>query len=466
MERNLILATDSYKASHWLQYPPGTDGMFSYIEARTDQSVLFFGLQAILLEYLSVPITMDDIDEADQFFSAHGVPFNRAGWELILNRHEGWMPVRIKAVPEGMIIPGRNVLATIESTDPDLPWGGSYLETLLLRVWYPTTVATRSYRAKKVIAEYMDITAGHRIGLEFKLHDFGARGVSSGESAAMGGMAHLVNFSGSDTVEGVIAARRYYDDVINVAGTMPAFSIPAAEHSTITSWGREHEVDAYRNMLQQYGKPGAVIAVVSDSYDIYNACENLWGGELRQEVIDSGATVVIRPDSGDPVEVCCKVAKILDDRFGSRVNEKGFRVLNHVRVIQGDGISGPSEIGAILSAFADMGFSAENIAFGMGGGLLQKVNRDTYGFAMKCSAISVNGNWRDVYKDPIAGGKTSKMGRLELVEHEGTIKTMTLQEARAWTDKPMRSLLQVVYENGHFRNISALADVRERAQLP
>lgn len=460
MYRNLILCTDSYKASHWLQYPPGTSEMFSYIEARTDEPTLFFGLQAILLAYLSKPITGDDIDEAAAFFDMHGVPFNRAGWELILNRHDGYLPVRIKAVPEGMIIPGRNVLATVESTDPDLPWVGGYIEALLLRVWYPTTVATRSFQAKMVIAKYMDKTAGHRDGLEYKLHDFGARGVSSGESAGLGGMAHLVNFAGSDTVEGVLAAMRYYGD-----GSMPAHSIPAAEHSTITSWGRDGEAEAYRNILKQYGKPGAVIAVVSDSYDIFNACDNLWGGELRQEVIASGSTLVIRPDSGDPVEVVTRVAQILDKRFGSTTNKMGYRVLNNVRIIQGDGLDDHRAIEKILRALSDLDFSAENIAFGMGGGLLQKINRDTFGFAMKCSAVNVDGIWRDVYKDPVAGGKTSKKGRLTLIEEDGGIRTASLTDARGWSDYRKRELLRTVYENGALLNGSSLSDVRLRTDL-
>lgn len=253
---------------------------------------------------------------------------------------------------------------------------------------------------------------------------------------------------------------RYYGD-----GSMPAHSIPAAEHSTITSWGRDGEVEAYRNILKQYGKPGAVIAVVSDSYDIFNACDNLWGGELRQEVIASGSTLVIRPDSGDPVEVVTRVAQILDKRFGSTINKMGYRVLNNVRIIQGDGLDDHRAIEKILRALSDLDFSAENIAFGMGGGLLQKINRDTFGFAMKCSAVNVDGVWRDVFKDPVAGGKTSKKGRLTLIEEDGGIRTASLTDARGWSDYPKRELLRTVYENGTLLNGSSLSDVRLRTDL-
>jgi len=257
MPVNLILNTDSYKASHWRQYPPGMDAMFSYIESRGglyDRTV-FFGLQAILKEYLTRPITAADIEEARELFAAHGEPFNEAGWRYILERHGGRVPVAIRAVPEGTTVPVLNVLATVESTDAQCFWIASYIETLLLRVWYPTTVATVSWHVKQLIRRHLQQTSDDPAGqLPFKLHDFGARGVSSLESAGLGGLAHLVNFRGTDTVAAILAGRRYY------AEPMAGFSIPAAEHSTITAWGRDAEEAAYRNMIDRYGKPGAIFA--------------------------------------------------------------------------------------------------------------------------------------------------------------------------------------------------------------
>ncbi|MBU6246647.1 MAG: nicotinate phosphoribosyltransferase, partial [Xanthomonadaceae bacterium] len=323
---NLLLNTDSYKASHWLQYPPGTDQTFFYVESRGGEydKTVFFGLQAILKEYLSAPVTHADVDEARGFFAAHGEPFNEAGWRRIVDVHGGRLPLRIRAVPEGSVVPTHQALVTLESTDPDAFWLPSYLETLLLRLWYPVTVATVSWHVKQTLRTYLEKTSdAPDEQLPFKLHDFGARGVSSAESAALGGMAHLVNFQGSDTVSGVLAAKRYY------GAPMAGFSIPAAEHSTITSWGRDREVDAFRNMLTQFGKPGALLAVVSDSYDIYRAIDEHWGKTLKDEVIRSGATVVIRPDSGDPVEVVHECLVRLDAAFGSTVNSKGYKVLNH-----------------------------------------------------------------------------------------------------------------------------------------
>lgn len=451
LTNNLILNSDSYKYSQFTQYPPQTEGVYSYIESRGGifKQSLFFGLQMFLKQYLTNPIRMSDIDIAEEIVTAHGEPFNRGGWEYIVKKHAGHLPVRIKAVPEGMVIPNHNVLLTIENTDPNCYWLTSFLETALLRaIWYPTTVATNSYHSKLLILNYL-IKNGDPNGIDFKLHDFGARGVSSLESAGIGGLAHLVNFKGTDTLTSLLYAREYYQE--SIAG----FSIPAMEHSTVTSWGKDHEIDSFRNMLNMYAKPGALVACVSDSYDIYKACQN-WGTELKQDVIDSGATVVIRPDSGNPVEVIPRCAQILDDHFGSETNSKGYKVLNHVRLIQGDGVSYET-IDRILYHLQKQGYSADNIAFGQGAGLLQKVDRDTLKFAMKCSAVNIAGQWKDVFKDPITDpGKTSKKGRLQLIETPEGYATVP---ERDWN----HDLLRPVYENGELLVNDTLADIRVRA---
>jgi nicotinamide phosphoribosyltransferase len=460
MSTNLILNTDSYKVSHWVQYPPGMDGMFSYIESRggLHNRTVFFGLQAILKEYLTRRVTLEDIAEARELLNAHGEPFNEKGWRYIVDEHRGRAPVTIRAVPEGSVVPTLNVLATVEATDPNCFWIASYLETLLLRLWYPTTVATISWHIKKLIRRYLNETSDDPSGqLPFKLHDFGARGVSSLESAALGGLAHLVNFKGTDTLAAIVAARKYY------AEPMAAFSIPAAEHSTITAWGREGEEAAYRNMVRQYGKPGAIFACVSDSYDVYAAIEHLWGSRLKQEVIDSGATLVIRPDSGNPADVVEKCAVLLDQAYGSTINGKGFKVLNHVRLMQGDGVNATS-IKEILERLKQARFAADNVAFGMGGGLLQHVNRDTQKFAMKCSAARINGKWVDVYKDPVTDpGKASKKGRLDLIRDGTTREFLTYPLDAVKSSQP--SELVEVFRNGEMVKEWTLEEVRARGEL-
>jgi nicotinamide phosphoribosyltransferase len=460
LSHNIILNTDSYKVSMDRQYPAGTTGVYSYIESRGGRydRTVFFGLQAFIKEYLLEPITQSDIDIADEILTAHGEPFNRQGWQYILDKHRGYLPVVIRAVPEGTVVPVKNVLATIENTDPECFWLTTWLETALLRaVWYGTTVATQSWTIKQVILDYLERT-GDPSTIDFKLHDFGARGVSSMESAGIGGAAHLVNFMGTDTITGILFAREYYN--AGVAG----FSIPAAEHSTITSWGRAGEVKAYENMLTQFARPGAILAVVSDSYDIYNAASKLWGEELRQQVIDSGATVVIRPDSGDPVEVNRRLIEILGEKFGYTKNAKGFKVLNNVRLIQGDGIN-ELTVRSILGAFTAMGWSADNIAFGMGGALLQAVDRDTQKFAMKCSSAEVNGRWIDVVKDPVTdSGKKSKAGRVTLWTNGTGEYVSSVDEPKQWADKGWTKALVPVFWDGKLEKEYSFEEVRANAR--
>lgn len=458
-----LFDTDSYKVSHYLQYPPGTTSMFSYIESRGGEydKTVFFGLQYYLKEYLTHRVTVEEVEKAKELYAAHGEPFNYEGWMYIAKDLGGKLPVRIRAVPEGTIVPTSNILVSIESTDPKVFWVVSWLETMLLRVWYPITVATRSNRIRNIILEALNKTSDDPQGeISFKLHDFGSRGVSSQESAMIGGAAHLVNFMGSDTVAGVLCANDYYN--IPMAG----FSIPAAEHSSITSWGKENEADAYRNMLKQFGKPGALVACVSDSYDIYNACDKLWGQELKQEVIDSGAVVVIRPDSGNPPDVVLKCAQLLDIRFGSKVNSKAYKVLNNVRIIQGDGINEHS-IKEILDTLQNHGYSASNIAFGMGGALLQQLNRDTQKFAMKCSHIFIGDKSVDVFKDPVTDhGKVSKAGRLDLIKWaNGNFQTVSIgNDTVANLHSAEFSAMRTVFENGEVLVDDSFEAIRNRAK--
>ena len=458
MSANILLATDSYKASHWLQYPPGTEYVYSYIESRggSYDRTVFFGLQAFLRRYLSQPITQADIDEAGEFFAAHGEPFNREGWEHILTAHGGKLPVEIKSAPEGLAIGTHNVLLTIVNTDPHCFWLPSYLETALLRaIWYPTTVCTVSFYSKVAILQAFNrsseaLAEGNPAA--FKLHDFGARGATSQESAALAGMAHLVNFMGTDTVEGVLTARRFYDE------PMAGFSIPAAEHSTITAWGREGEVDAYRNMLRRFAKPGSMVAVVSDSYDLMHVVESVWGSTLKQTILESGATVIVRPDSGNPLQVPVDVLRALDAAFGSTVNSRGYKVLPPcIRVIQGDGINAQS-LPLLLEAVLAAGYAIDNIAFGMGGGLHQLLNRDTQKFAMKCSAVCIGGVWHDVFKQPAGDpGKNSKSGRLKLrATADGRCETMPVRSSEP-------DLLRPAYCDGRLLGQTTFTEVRNHA---
>ncbi|QLP98317.1 MAG: nicotinate phosphoribosyltransferase [Rhodoblastus sp.] len=453
---NILLDTDSYKASHFLQYPPGATQVSSYVESRGGayDGVLFFGLQAWIKAALLTPFTQADIDEAADLWAAHGEPFNRAGWEGLLARHGGFLPLRIEALPEGTVAPTHVPLAQVVNLDPQAPWLTSYVETALLRaIWYPSTVATRSKAIQGSSPRLWKTSEDATGQLPFKLHDFGARGVSSRESAGLGGMAHLINFKGTDTATALLAARRFYGE------PMAGFSIPAAEHSTITAWGESGEEAAYANMLARFGGPGKLVAVVSDSWDVFHATREIWGKRLKAKVEASGGTLVVRPDSGDPETVPVEIVALLAEAFGARVNAKGYRVLNdRVRVIQGDGINERS-IARILDALAARGFGADNIAFGMGGQLLQALDRDTLKFAMKASAVRFDGDWIDVAKKPATDpAKASKPGRLAVTTRDAGL--VTIRE-RDLDGRP--NLLAPVYETGRLLRDQSFADVRARA---
>lgn len=457
---NPLLATDSYKQSHFKQYPPEARRISAYIEARPNsfsEHVLFFGLQAYLKKVLTKPITAADIEQAGQVCMAHGVPFNREGWQQILKDHGGYFPLEVKALPEGTLVPSGVPLVQVENTDDRMPWLTTWVETALLRaVWYPSTVATLSFKCRQIIyGGLLKTSEDPDAQIPFKLHDFGARGVSSADSAALGGLAHLVNFAGTDTMEALEAGQTYY------AADMAGFSIPAAEHSTMTSWGREREEEAYANMLDQFADPGKLVAVVSDSYDINNAVETLWCGSLKEKVLNSGATVVIRPDSGDPVATPLRVLETLWSYYGGAVNSKGARVLNPaIRVIQGDGMTLES-IRRLIEALVDGNWSVDNIAMGMGGGLLQQLNRDTMRFAMKANAMqSADGQWQDVSKAPVTDpGKASKAGRQAVIERDGR-----LVGARFDLIDPNDDVLEVVYRDGALVRDWRFEEIRQRSR--
>ena len=410
---NPILNTDSYKCSQYLQYPENTKFLQSYVSSRVseDQEIVHMGTALINEYFHNTRITQENIDEAEIIITAHGEPFNRKGWQYILDKHNGRLPLTIRALPDGTVIKGGTPQVTVINEDENLPWLVSYFETEILRcVWYASTVATRSRDIKKIIKKGMGRTCDTLDKLPFMLHDFGARGVETRGSAANGGVSHLVNFMGTDTLQSVERIMQLYD-----TNEVVGFSIPASEHSTITSWSRANELDAYRNMIKQFGKKGSMFACVSDSYDIFNAIGNIWK-ELEPEIIESGSTLVIRPDSGDPVEMVRRCLDLAGETFGYNLNTKGFKLLpNHIRLIQGDGCS-PETIERIIDDMYWGKWSLDNIAFGMGAELLQKVNRDTYKYAMKACAISLTDDKPDsftpVFKDPITdkGKKSYKDG--------------------------------------------------------
>ena len=477
---NLILLSDAYKYSHHKVYAPGTTKIYSYLESRGGkfEETVFYGLQIFLKEYLEgMAITMEDIDEAEwyltQVFNKEGV-FDRTKWEYIVNEHKGRLPLKIKAVPEGLSVPVKNVLMTVENTDDNCAWLTNFLESILLQVWYPITVATLSREVKKVVMSAFEDTCdlpaeAVEFVTEFVLNDFGFRGVSSVQSARNGGSAHLVNFCGSDNVyAGKVPVDFYGSDRIYVA------SVPATEHSVMTQEGEEGEVNVMKRVLQIF--PTGIVACVSDSYNIFRACGKYWGEELKELILsrpsEPGNQLVVRPDSGDPKRTLLEVFNILFDKFGYTVNSKGFRVLPpQIRVIQGDGVNILS-IMEIYNMLREEKISAENLVFGMGGKLLQAdINRDTQNFAFKACFAVINGKEKNLIKHPteidadgniVRSFKNSKSGRMKLVKTPTSYKTLTSKDEGF---ESAQDVMMVVFENGVLPIEWNFEQVRTRAKV-
>lgn len=460
---NPLLLSDSYKYSHPAQYPDDTSGMSSYISARSDNSgfkvkkVTWFGPQGHIKDYLLTPITEADIVEAKFYAQCNGIPFPEAGFRKILTHYKGFMPFKIKALKEGTQVPiGVPMMVVEKENDPDVFWACSWIETQLLRAaWYGSTVATISRVCKEIIFGFLQETSDSPIdGLAYKLNDFGARGASSAETAMIGGSAHLVNFKGTDTICALPWVHQNYSaDPADIG-----HSVPAAEHATISAWSRSRETEAYRNMIKQFGNTYPIYAVVSDTYNIFEACETKWGEELKDEVLNASGTLVVRPDSGDPISTVLRVVGILASKFGYTRNSRGYKILNKVRVIQGDGIN-PDSIRAILTALKINNYSADNVAFGMGGALLQGVTRDTFGFAQKASSVTINGQHIDVYKDPIAGGKTSLKGRMSVTRVNGELTAVRRENLMG------EDALELVYDHGKLIRDQTFNEIRALAAI-
>jgi len=398
-----LVKTDSYKAGHFTMYPDSEE-MTAYIEARKpfrdgeDPRIVHFGINYFIDKYLSTPITHDDIDEALEFYKTHGVgsteyPFPEQLFRDIVNEENGHWPVVIRSLPDGSVVRARTpqVLITAKGKYAKLV---TFLETSLLScIWYMSTVATHSRLARQVIEDAFDKSTDEDAywKISSRLHDFGYRGCTGEEQAMIGGAAHLLSFDGTDTMAAAWLTRQLLPKgEVNFDS-----SIPATEHSVMTSW--DTELEATLNMADKYGH--TVFATVADSYDYNNFLWNIVP-EIAPIVKEKGGFHVVRPDSGNPVTCVIDGLIALDHAYGSFENSKGYRVINNAGIIQGDGI-GLDDIKTILEAVLKAGYSAECVAFGMGAGLLQKLNRDTCSYAMKL-CYRVTGDWleRPIMKAP------------------------------------------------------------------
>lgn len=482
---NFILNVDSYKTGHDAMMKDGVIGLESNIVARKPTKytshVVMMGLEIYLQEYLDITITTADIDEAELETTERGDDFDREFWEHIVNVHGGKLPLHIRAIPEGTVVPVGVPLLRSFSTDPRVKVIASYIETQLQRaVQFPTTVASNARSIKVFLADVMERHAGHRF-VDYHLHNFGDRSASSYESAILAGISHAVVFNGSDC----LAANRYIKAYYRTTNAYLS-SVTASEHSATCSNSDADKRDDFNmaikmvrlweKKVEKYIANGSVgvppiVSVVIDTYDAKRFVRDFIGTKLKATIEEigkrcPGAKLVMRPDSGDPTTMPIEILEILMEKFGSTVNANGYSVLpGYIGVIQGDGINEES-IRTIVENLEAKMYSLENIVFGMGGKLVHpEKGRDTYSFAMKGSAQQLaDGTWEDLFKDPITDvGKRSLRGRVTTYECTSSGKILAERIELQKVNPFLRDMMVDMYINGEIMNLSSFDDVRARA---
>jgi nicotinamide phosphoribosyltransferase len=436
--------SDIYKFGHNRMLTPKIKGLHSYLEARKGalfQETKWFGLQYILNQ-LQKQLTMDDAKQILELSKECGVPVTLKQIDTVMRKHDGFLPVEIKALPEGMIVPVSNALMTVNSTylEDDTKWMTNYIETESSRVWYPTGVATLKHEIRKLQKRYLELTSDTMDIFDFQIHDFGARATTCREQTGIGGMAALAGGGlGTDTSLGMVYANAFYD-----APLACGFSVYASEHCVMTKYGEAGEKDVFKELVLEF--PNGILSLVCDSYSDKRFVSE-YALELKPLIIARDGKTVFRPDSGDPVQTSLDIFNRLEAVFGTTINSKGYRVLNpKVGMLWGDGID-IYGMERILQAFFINKISACNIVFGMGGKLLQSfMNRDTERTAFKCSAQFQNGKWVDIQKNPLDQSKKSKAGILGVIYDEtGKMVTVNINDPRY---SPEKDLLVPVFRNG------------------
>ena len=403
----------------------------------------------------------------------------------------GYLPIEVKAISEGTMVPIKVPVLTIYNTHPDFYWLTNYLETILSNLlWKPMTSATIARQYRKVLTGWMEKTdPANAWFIDWQGHDFSMRGMDSAEAVISSGLGHLTAFSGTDSLPAIHGARKYYG-----AEGFVAASVPATEHSVMCAGGKEDEVDTFRRLLETY--PKGILSVVSDTWDLWKVCtEHV--ATLKEEILSREGKLVIRPDSGDPVDILCGawdedrlpsgnyekrpksgpegkgVIELLWNVFGGTINEQGYKVLDpHIGAIYGDSIT-IDRANEICTRLESKGFASTNVVLGIGSFTYQYNTRDTFGFAMKATYVEIKHpaesgspafaiEGREIFKDPITddGTKKSATGLLCVEEHDGKIG---LYDKVQWATEKT-GLLQTIYMNGEFHNTTDLATIRQRVQ--
>ena len=491
---NPLLMTDGYKTGHHQQYPEGTTLVYSNFTPRSNKyapkgcdQVVSFGQQMVMQqiheafqkEFFGRP--KDEVcGEMKRELSMYlGTDYDVSHFEKLWDL--GYLPIAVKSLPEGTLVPIKVPVLTIYNTHPDFYWITNYLETILSNLlWKPMTSATIAHTYRKVLTKWQEKTDAERGWfIDWQGHDFSMRGMDSVEAVISSGLGHLTSFLGSDSLPTIYGARKFYGATDAVCG-----SVNATEHSVMCAGGKEDEAETFRRLLNTY--PKGILSIVSDTWDLWKVCtEHVV--TLKDEIMARDGKLVIRPDSGDPVDILCGtedytrsklsyedvkdmpaahpsakgVIELLWDVFGGTINEQGYKVLDsHIGAIYGDSIT-IDRADEICKRLEAKGFASTNVVLGIGSFTYQYNTRDTFGFAMKATYVEVNGEAREIFKDPITddGTKKSATGLLHITKHNGN--GYMLVDKVSW-ETEANGELQIIYQNGQFQNTTTLTEIRNR----
>ena len=479
---NPLLLTDGYKLGHKEQYPQGTTKVYSNWTPRKSRiegidEVVFFGLQYFIKEYLikqfdtaffqqpKTSVTTEYKRYVDQYL---GVDYDV---KHIEDLHDlGYLPIEIKALPEGSIVPIRVPMFTIVNTKPEFFWLTNYIETLISNIiWQPCTSATIALEYLKILKQFALETDKDNIDfVQWQGHDFSMRGMSGTESAILSGMGHALAFSGSDTLMISKTLEEYYN--ADIFKEVVIGSVNATEHSVMCAGSKDDEIETFKRLLKTY--PNGILSVVSDTWDLWKVLTQ-YLPELKEEILNRDGKLVIRPDSGDPVAILCGcdhenaiiskgVIELLWDEFGGYVNEQGYKVLNpKIGAIYGDSIT-LERAQQICERLKQKGFATTNVVLGIGSFTYQYNTRDTFGFAMKATYVEINGEGRAIFKDPITddGTKKSAKGLIQLKRENSTI----VLKDECTIAEEQEGILKTVFKNGKLIRETSLKEVRNNIQ--
>jgi len=472
--------TDGYKTGHREQYPDGTTMIHSNMTPRMSRTgiehVVVFGLQYAAKQYLinTFNKTFFEISEDVVVAKYKRRLDNYLGVDVSADHiralHKlGFLPVRIKAMPEGSIVPLQCPIFTIENTLPDFFWVTNFLETLLsTTIWNMCTAATTAHEYRKVFDAYAKMTGSPLEFCPWQGHNFSYRGCSGVESAMMVDAGHLLSFTGTDTIPGIDFVEEFYK--ADCTKELIGGSVYATEHAVMAAGGEKDERSTYHRLITKV-YPKGIVSIVSDTWDFWNTVTSIIPS-LKKEIIERDGKVVIRPDSGDPVLIVVGdhsapegspehkgLIECLWETFGGTVNEKGFKVLDpHIGAIYGDSITLDRQE-SILCGLAEKGFASCNIVLGIGSYTYQYVTRDTYGFAVKATYAEVAGEGREIYKNPKTDSKKKSHRGLLMVVKNGNSYAPKFPVTRA-EEQSSDNCLEVVFENGKLIKDQSLAEIR------